>query len=261
MATTTEQIQTRSHEGGAGPTHMPLASILRGAAVMLGPSVLLDAFIAGSTAMLFKRRVHPITVLGAAIPWLYVLLSRPRMQRWGATDEEVEMQLPGDEVNANSAFISSRAITIDAPIDAVWPWLAQIGQDRGGFYSFTWLENLGGAHIQNADRVHVEWQDRAVGDVVQMTPYNGPKVVLFEPEYAIAVEGGWTFALRALDSQRTRFILRSRSTGLRVVYSALLMDIPHFIMELGMLRGLKHRAERAFAPNLGRIPTAAAGAA
>ena len=171
------------------------------------------------------------------------------------------MHLPGDEVNANRAFVSTRATTIEAPIDAVWPWLAQIGQDRGGFYSFAWLENLGGAHIQNADQVHVEWQKRAVGDVVQMTPYNGPKVVAFEPECAIEVEGGWTFALRALDAERTRLILRSRSTGLGVLYSALLMDIPHFIMELGMLRGMKRRAERPFAANIHRIPTTTIGPA
>jgi hypothetical protein len=155
------------------------------------------------------------------------------------------MPLPGDEVGAHPPFVSTRATTINEPIESVWPWLAQIGQDRGGFYSFTWLENLGGAHIRNADRVHAEWQRRAVGDVVGMTPYNGPKIVAFEPQRAIVVEGGWTFALRPLDGGRRRFILRSRSAGSQALYAALLMDIPHFILELGMLRGLKLRAERA----------------
>ncbi|MGH2352162.1 MAG: hypothetical protein ACRDJN_11185, partial [Chloroflexota bacterium] len=192
-------------------------------------------------------RLHPLAVLGAGLPWLYVLALRPRMARWGATDEEVRLPLPGDEVHAHPAFVSTRAITVNAPLQAVWPWLAQIGQDRGGFYSFTWLENLGGARIRNTDRVHPEWQRRAVGDVVYMTPFKGPEVVAFEPERAIVVEGGWTFALRPLDAQRTRFILRSRSPGWLALYSALLMDIPHFIMEVGMLRGLKRRAERAFA--------------
>jgi hypothetical protein len=236
---------------------MPAGAIVRGAAVMLGPSLLLDLFALGSTAAAATslarrswgrtpRLVRPAVVLGAALPPLYVLALRPRMARWGATDEEVRMPLPGDEVRARPAFVSTRAITIDAPVAAVWPWLAQIGQDRGGFYSFTWLENLGGAHIRNAGAVHAEWQHRAVGDVVQMTPFNGPKVVSFEPGRAIVVDGGWTFAIKPLDAQRTRFILRSRSPGAMALYAALLMDIPHFIMEAGMLRGLKRRAERAW---------------
>ena len=229
---------------------------------MLGPSVLLDALVVASTVALLKRRrsrpssgmgryLYPLEVLGAALPWLYVLSLRPRVARWGATDEEVQMWLPGDEVHAHPAFVSTRATTINAPIGAVWPWLAQIGQDRGGFYSFTWLENLGGANIRNADRVHAEWQQRALGDVVRMTPYNGPKIVAFEPERAMVVEGGWTFALRPLDRSRTRFILRSRSAGSQALYAALLMDIPHFIMELGMLRGLKVRAERGLSASAG----------
>jgi hypothetical protein len=150
-------------------------------------------------------------------------------------------------VSAHPAFVSTRAITVDAPLPAVWPWLAQIGQDRGGFYSFTWLENLGGAHIRNTDSIHAEWQERVAGEVVRMTPFNGPKVVSFERERAVVVEGGWTFALRPLDAQRTRFILRSRSPGWLALYAALLMDVPHFVMEVGMLRGLKARAEWAWA--------------
>jgi hypothetical protein len=241
---------------------MPLSAILRGVAVMLGPSLLLDLLVAGSTlatlnAFVARCRtgrggVHLGPVFGAALPWLCVTAIRPRMARWGATDQEVEISLPGDEVNARPAFVSTRAITVKAPLEVVWPWLAQIGQDRGGFYSFTVLENLGGAHIKNADRIHPEWQQRSVGDVVWMTPFNGPKVVSFRPPRAIVVEGGWTFALCALDRVRTRFILRSRSPGWQALYAALLMDVPHFIMEVGMLRGLKRRAELDFAATLAR---------
>src|ERR1041385_7104203 len=104
----------------------------------------------------------PVAALGPALPWVCLLAIRPRMARWGATDQEVRMPLPGDEVNAQRAFVSTRAITTDAPLEVVWPWLAQIGQDRGGFYSYTWLENLAGCRMHNARRIYSEWQQRAV---------------------------------------------------------------------------------------------------
>ena len=90
------------------------------------------------------------------------------MQRWGATDEERRKPLPGDELVADPVTTSTRAITVDAPVEAVWPLLAQIGQDRGGFYSYDWLENLAGCKMHNADRVHPERQQRVIGEVVKL---------------------------------------------------------------------------------------------
>ena len=63
--------------------------------------------------------------------------------------------LPGDELVAADLPRTTRALTIDAPVEMVWPWLAQIGEDRGGFYSYSWLEKAAGAHIHNANTIHL----------------------------------------------------------------------------------------------------------
>ena len=82
---------------------------------------------------------------------------RPWMYAWGADPTEVDAELPGDDVVEAHAPRNTRAVTIDAAPDEVWPWLAQIGEGRGGFYSYAWLERIVGADIHNADRVHPEW--------------------------------------------------------------------------------------------------------
>ena len=82
--------------------------------------------------------------------------SRPWHLRWGATDAEVARRWPGDELVANPATRAVRAVTVDAPAATIWPWIMQVGRERGGFYSYTWLENLIGADIRNADRPILE---------------------------------------------------------------------------------------------------------
>ena len=101
---------------------------------------------------------------------LYILLARPRQLRWGATDQERDDSLPGDELVANADLSATRAITIRASADQVWPWIAQLGQGRGGFYSYDFLENLIGCDIHSADRIVPEWQHVAVGDEVRLAP-------------------------------------------------------------------------------------------
>ena len=112
---------------------------------------------------------HPIVVqtLGAVTIFavlcgLFLAVWHPWLMNWGATRDEQAMVLPGD-TETPSAYLT-RAITIDAPPAVVWPWLMQIGQDRAGFYSNDYLENLTGANIHNADVIRPEWQVRAVGD-------------------------------------------------------------------------------------------------
>jgi hypothetical protein len=101
---------------------------------------------------------------------------------------------------------SRRAVTIQASVTAVWPWLAQVGQDRGGFYSYEWLEDLAGAQIDNADRIRPEWQHREVGEIVRLHPATGLKVKVFEPNHALVLEGWGAFVLERADEQRTRLI-------------------------------------------------------
>ncbi len=100
---------------------------------------------------------------------LYVPL-RPWMDRWGATPAEIASALPGDELLPSPAEIVNRAVTIQAPPEQIYPWLLQLGADKAGMYSYTWLENLIACPQTNADRIHPEWQDLKVGDPVRCAP-------------------------------------------------------------------------------------------
>src|SRR5215207_3855373 len=164
-----------------------LAEIIRGVGVMISPSLLLVLFAALSTVgmlsgWVFRRKVgparllRPLAIVGAVLPWVYAFVIRPWHLRWGATDEEINKALPGDELVPEPGIESTRAITVNAPVEEVWPWLAQIGQDQGGLYSYEWLENLAGCQMRNADRIHPEWQHRETGETVFLHPAYGPKV-------------------------------------------------------------------------------------
>jgi hypothetical protein len=185
-------------------------------------------------------------VAGLVALALYLVAFRPWSRRWGTQRDEVRRPLPGDELVPDPGITMTRAVTIDAPVDAVWPWLAQIGQDRGGFYSYAWLENLAGCGLENADRVHPEWQHRQVGDTVLLHPCAGPKLARFEPNRSYAFDMGWYFALEPTPDVRTRLFARSRvPRGLPSIAYAIFMELPHFVMERKMLLGIKQRAEAA----------------
>ena len=175
----------------------------------------------------------------------YIALVRPWTRAWGATQDETSRPLPGDELVSNPGVRMTRAVTIDAPPDAVWPWLAQIGQDRAGFYSYAWLENLAGCDMRNADRVHEEWQQREIGEAVLLHPADGVPIARFERNRSYAFAGGWYFVLEAIDAQHTRLIARTRvPRGLPSIAYATFIELPHFVMERKMLLGIKERAER-----------------
>lgn len=193
-----------------------------------------------------------------------VLIMRPVSLRWGSTDEERNASLPGDTVHPVQArYRIDHAITINAPASTVWPWLVQLGQDRGGFYSYDWLERGVGARIRNADRVHPEWQQRALGDTIFATQRGylggrlgglGWRVNALEPERVIGLENWGTFVLQPVGDHATRLIVRTRGVGEPSASAFLLAPINvfvfepmHFIMERGMLRGIRDRAERSAA--------------
>ncbi len=208
---------------------------------------------------------------GAALIATGLLAARPWFLRWGATDQEVYGTWPGDEMSPDPASEATRAITIHAPAEAVWPWLVQIGQDRGGFYSYTWLENLVGAHMHNADTI-LPGLTRQVGDTVWMTPprkYQGKgcaRVARLDPERAlvmvtpedydavlktgVASQGTWAILLRPVGERTTRLIVRSRSGPRQGAFRFLLFDPAHFIMERKMMLGIRDRAEREMAGRL-----------
>ncbi|HEY0387316.1 MAG TPA: hypothetical protein VGC71_02630 [Gaiellales bacterium] len=228
-----------------------LLSAARAFGVVAGGTFILNAAGAVSVAVVVRsvarrRRPSVPATVGTVAAGVYFAAVRPWMRRWGATRDEAETALPGDELLADAPWAKqTRAITIDAPVDAVWPWLAQIGQDRGGFYSYEWLENLAGCKMHNAQCVHAEWQHRTVGDQVRLHPSGGLRLLRFDPNEAFGMEGGWNLALKSLDPGSCRLYARSRQR--RNTAGALyvtLIELPHFIMERKMLLGIKQRAEK-----------------
>jgi len=181
---------------------------------------------------------------------LYPLLLRRRILNWGATDDEAEARLPGDELLADANGIATRAITIDAPAAAVWPWLAQMGPSpRGGAYTYDWIENLLGLNMHSADRVLSEFQHPQTGDTIGFGK-NRMRTEIVEPEHVLSTrsEDGnwvWTFVLAERDG-RTRLISRNRfRLPTRAARLAMLpMEPASLVMERKMLRGIKQRSER-----------------
>ena len=195
------------------------------------------------------------TLVATFLAWcVYFVGLHGWMMNWGATQVEQQMELPGDQLLPKATCRFTRAITIHAPASDVWQWVVQIGQDRGGFYSNTWLENLTGANIHNASAIHPEWQRRAIGDHVRLARpdlFGGifanvsqTRIVAMQPDRLIANIPG-RFVFQPIAGRTTRLFLREQvpSTTSGRIISALIWDPMHFVMEQRMLRGIKERAE------------------
>ncbi len=216
-------------------------------------------------------------IAGAAtLAGAYHFAVRPWHRRWGTTDDEAHALLPGDDLLPNATDQVTHAVEIDAPVQEVWPWLVQIGQSRGGFYSYDWLENLVGADIHNADWILPDQQDLAEGDTVRLAPEDyavsstesAPEVALLEPERTLVLrplEGQspedsprwtWAFVLKPTERGTTRLLARMRSDPSRPsvgplakvsilggALDYLFWEPAHFVMERKMLLGIKRRVE------------------
>jgi hypothetical protein len=186
----------------------------------------------------------------AVAAMFYRLLLRRPILNWGATDAEANARLPGDELLEEADGVATRAITIDAPASAVWPWIAQIGPSpRGGAYTYDWIENLLGLDMHSADRVLPEYQHPQVGDTLGYGK-NRMHFERVEPQRVLATrsEDGnwvWTFVLDEQDG-RTRLISRNRFRlpTLTAKIGMVPMEPASLVMERKMLRGIKRRAER-----------------
>lgn len=133
-----------------------------------------------------------------AVIMMFALL--PWMDHWGASESEIAASLPGDELVPSPRISYTRAISINADPEEIYPWLVQIGAERGGWYSYEWFEtNFLRCEISNADRIHAEWQNLQIGDPVRMCPgTSGPppyEVAMLEPERAVILghkeDGDW----------------------------------------------------------------------
>lgn len=209
-----------------------------------------------------KHRFIAVAAAVGAAGAAYALLARPWHLHWGATDEERGTALPGDDLIPEPDMEATRAVSIRARGGDVWPWVAQLGQGRGGFYSYESLENLLGCDIHNADCIVPEWQTIAVGDEVRLHPEGGLTVAAVMPGEALVLRGGvpmrdveapydftWAFVIRKQPDETTRLVVRERCAFLRKWAPLLVepVDLVSFVMTQKMMRGIRDRAEKTLA--------------
>lgn len=203
-----------------------------------------------------------IGVMRVAAVAALLYAARRYYRNWGTTKEECRSKLPGDELLGRPAVQSTEGVWIEAPTETVWPWLLQLGQDRGGLYSFESLENLIGLHYRNADRIHPEWQRLMPGDVVRLAPKGwlgrrdgvAMHVVKVIDNEAIVLRGTapdfpwdavWSFHLTPRWNDRCRLLIRTRAR-LRYPGEVLGTELAGPITALvtrGLLLGIKRRAQ------------------
>lgn len=181
---------------------------------------------------------------------LYRLFGRRWVLEWGATPDEAASSLPGDELIKAPDGVATRAITVDAPAEMVWPWIVQIGPaPRGGVYTYDWIENLLGLNMHSVDEILPEFQNPQIGDALGMGP-NKMIIELVDTNRAIAwrsADGNWvwSFVLHE-EGDKTRLISRNsfRLPRLQDKIGMLPMEPGSLVMERKMLLGMKERAER-----------------
>jgi hypothetical protein len=194
---------------------------------------------------------------------------RGARSHWGITEEIAARTYPGDDLIPEPRWSWTHGIEIDAPAEEVWPWVAQIGGDRAGFYSYQWLENVAGCELRNAERVHPEWEVREGDDLVLhsrvpamrvVSVTRGRHFVAFGPPDEAArragrpwVAGSWLFMVEPLDGRRCRLLSRYRAecsddVATRLSFGPTLVEPVGFAMDRRMLLGVKERAEQSARP-------------
>jgi hypothetical protein len=204
--------------------------------------------LAWETAPITSRRTALVLVTGLGA--LYFTSLRRLILTWGATETEVAARLPGDELLEHADGMSTRAIEIDAPVAAVWPWLAQLGPSpRGGAYTYDWIENLLGLNMHSVDRVLPAFQHPELGETIEFGS-NRMRLERIEPAHVLAwrSEDGnwvWTFVVEEHD-EKTRLLSRNRFRlpTLAARIGMLPMEAGSLVMERKMLLGIKQRAEQ-----------------
>jgi hypothetical protein len=202
-----------------------------------------------------KRRIGPAIL--DALTGLPLFATAPLYRhwhlRWGATDGEVHGSMAGDEIVPNPSFSATRAITIDAPPELVWPWIVQMGYRRAGFYTYALLDNAG---YDSADRILEEYQPARIGDWMpmakQVNETTAFRVQAFELNRWLLwnkPDSTWAWKLLPLHGGRTRLILRLKQRYAwerpgSAILTLVLLEFGDFPMMRRLLKGIKVRAER-----------------
>jgi len=191
-----------------------------------------------------------IAILGV----IAIVLLMPRMDRWGATQAEISGSFTGDELVPSPHITYTRAISINAKPEEIYPWIVQLGAEKGGMYSYSWFEtNILQCELINADRIHEEWQNLKVGDPMKMCPgTSGPppyEIAILKPNQSIIMghkENGawvevWQFNIIPEKNGTTRLVIRSRNAAQGWFWD--LIRPGEFVMMRSMMWGIKERAE------------------
>ncbi len=202
---------------------------------------------------MWKKVYSRIMILVRVVSWVscvYILFIRPWHLRWGATDEEVDRPMPGDDQVPHPMLQATRAITIRASAAEIWPWLIQMGYRRAGWYSYDILDNEG----KHVDRIIPELQHLEVGDVMKTDAEGGFTVAAIDPNRSLVLvirnlysQISSTIFLDEIDKEQTRLVMRLRANfkrDLRIFLFYLIFEPGDFVMMRKELLGIKQRVER-----------------
>jgi len=201
-----------------------------------------------------RRILVRTSIVGVGLAVLLVsflwIIYRPWALTWGSTDSEIARSMPGDEILDQPTFDATRAVSIKATAEEIWPWILQIGYQRAGFYSYDGLDNDG---VPSAERILPEYQTLEVGDLIPLSKSANARVIEFEPPrfmvLVFEVDGTWSSAtwawgLYAEDASHTRLVTRLRVNP-EDVRSRAVLDLCEIIMMRKCMLGIQRRAERA----------------
>jgi hypothetical protein len=194
-----------------------------------------------------------LAATAAALTIGYPLLWRKRCLNWGATSAEIARTMPGDELLPSAGLVATRAVTVYASAKAIWPWLVQMGPERGGTYTYHWIEKLLGLEMHSADTVIPEFQHPQPGETHRLGEH-GPsmRLEILERESALVLrsqDGAWVWAFGLYPrGEATRLVSRNRvippnPTPMRRLFNLYVMEPGSLIMERRMLLGIKERGE------------------